>query len=172
VRLPLRASPALPGRAARAAAAADPAPAPRTGPAPPAQPDDGPVQALARAHALERAGEPGAALPGLVRAAARWPMSAPLHAAAAQLALDQGAAEAAQRHLRRLLYLEPDSVIGHYLDGVTQAQLGRHARARQAFEAAAALLAALPAGLPVPGADGWLAGGLRACIHAWTERTS
>ena len=29
------------------------------------------------------------------------------------------------RHLRRLLYLEPDSIFGHYLDGVTQAQLAQ-----------------------------------------------
>jgi chemotaxis protein methyltransferase CheR len=161
---------AVPAPVARRLPRARPAaPAPE---APPAPPDSEPAQALARAHAQERAGEAGAALHGLVRAAARWPMSAQLHGAAAQLALDQGATEAAQRHLRRLLYLEPDSIIGHYLDGVTQAQLGRHARARQAFDAAAALLAALPADLPVPGADGWRAGGLRACIHAWTERTS
>jgi chemotaxis protein methyltransferase CheR len=178
VRLPVEAIQAVPARAARALAAAPalaarglPAP-PQAAPAPPAQPDGELAQALARAHAQERAGEAGAALHGLARAAARWPMSAQLHGAAAQLALGQGATEAAQRHLRRLLYLEPDSIIGHYLDGVTQAQAGRYTRARQAFDAAAALLAALPADVPVPGADGWLAGGLRACIAAWTERTS
>jgi chemotaxis protein methyltransferase CheR len=154
--------PVRPARAAPAAARAEPLP--------PAQPGSELARAVARAHAQERAGEAGAALHGLVRAAARWPMSAQLHGEAAQLALDQGATEAAQRHLRRLLYLEPNSIIGHYLDGVTQAQMGRHARARHAFAAAAALLAALPADLSVPGADGWLAGGLGACIDAWMER--
>jgi chemotaxis protein methyltransferase CheR len=184
LRLPVRGLQAVPARATRAAATADPAPAarrlpptpvapaPAPAPAPAAGSGDELAQALARAQAQQRAGEPGAALHGLLRAAARWPMSAQLHGAAAQLALDQGALDAAQRHLRRLLYLEPDSIIGHYLDGVTLAQMGRHARARQAFGAADALLAALPAHLPVPGADGWLAGGLQACIQAWTERTS
>jgi chemotaxis protein methyltransferase CheR len=181
VRLPLRELQAVPARATLTAAPplaarrlppTPVAPAPAPAPAAATGPGDELAQALARAQAQERAGEPGAALHGLLRAAARWPMSAQLHGAAAQLALDQGALDAAQRHLRRLLYLEPDSIIGHYLDGVTLAQMGRHARARQAFGAADALLAALPADLPVPGADGWLAGGLRACIQAWTERTS
>lgn len=172
LRLPVRGLQAVPARppAARRLPPAPHTPAPA--PAAAAGPGDELAQALARAQAQERAGEPGAALHGLLRAAVRWPMSAQLHGAAAQLALDQGALDAAQRHLRRLLYLEPDSIIGHYLDGVTLVQMGRHARARRAFGAADALLAALPADLPVPGADGWLAGGLRACIHAWTERTS
>jgi chemotaxis protein methyltransferase CheR len=138
----------------------------------PAQGASAPTRALARAHAQARAGEPGAALHGLARAAAHSPMAAQLHQAAAQLALDQGATEAAQRHLRRLFYLEPDSIIGHYLDGVIRAQMGQHARAHQAFAAADALLAVLTPDTPVPGADGWQAGGLRACVDAWLERTS
>ena len=160
-------SPAL-----RASAVHGVLPAVRTRPASPAEQGGEPGQALERAHAQARSGEVGAALQGLLRAATRWPLSAQLHQAAAQLALDQGANEAALRHLRHLLYLEPGSIIGHYLDGVTQAQAGRRARAHRAFAAAAGLLAALRADLPVPGADGWLAGGLRTSVHAWMERTS
>lgn len=128
--------------------------------------------ALRQAEALAGAGDGSAALHCLARAANQWPLAAQLHQAAAQIALEQGMAAAARRHLQRLLYLEPESIIGHYLDGVAQAALDRRTAARRAFSAAAGLLAALPGDAPVPGAHDWQAGALRLSVAGWLERTA
>lgn len=136
--------------------------------APPAE--EGPGAALAQADALDRAGAGSAALNCLARAANQWPLARELHQAAARLALDQGQPAAARRHLQRLLYLDPDSVMGHYFDGVAQASLERRAGARRAFSQVAALLAPLPDDAPVEDAAGWRAGALRLSVGAWLER--
>lgn len=145
------------------------APAPAT---PHATAASGYQAALRQAEQLAGAGDGSAALHCLARAANQWPLAAQLHQTAAQIALEQGMAAAARRHLQRLLYLEPESIIGHYLDGVAQAALERRAAARRAFSAAAALLAALPADAPVPGARDWQAGALRLSVAGWLERTA
>lgn len=158
---------------ARAPAAPRALPPPGPVPTPAAgAPRAAPETALAQAEALVRAGQREAALHCLARAANQWPLAPQLPRAAAQLALDAGAPGAARGHLQRLLYLEPDSIIGHYLDGIVQLGLGRRAQARRAFMTAGTLLAALADDAEVGGADGWRAGALRASVGAWLERSA
>lgn len=168
------AAPARQPATARRAPAAPPAvPKAALPPAPPAVPAlPGPEAALRQAGALAGEGDGEAALHCLARAANQWPLDARLHQMAAQLALDLDMAGAARRHLQRLLYLDADSIIGHYLDGVALAALGRGAAARRAFSRASALLADLPDPAPVPGAEGWQAGALRVSVAGWLERAA
>lgn len=144
--------------------------APAADPAPAAAPQSSPETALAQAEALACAGQREAALHCLARAANQWPLAPQLPRAAAQLALDAGAPGTARSHLQRLLYLDPDSVIGHYLDGIAQLGLGRQPQARRSFASAGALLAALADDAEVGGAEGWRAGALRTSVGAWLER--
>jgi len=163
-----------PSRPAAAPPAVRQSPArPLPPPAPPAAPvQPGPESALRQAGALVGEGDGEAALHCLARAANQWPLDARLHQMAAQLALDLEMAGAARRHLQRLLYLDADSIIGHYLEGVALAALGREAAARRAFSRAGVLLAALPDHAPVPGAEGWQAGALRQSVAGWLERAA
>ncbi|WP_206076796.1 hypothetical protein, partial [Massilia horti] len=92
--------------------------------------------------------------------------------AAAQLALDHGDGAGARHHLKRLLYLEPDSILGHYLSGIAHMATGSRTRARRQFGVSAVLLDGLADDAPVPGADGWQAGALRALVATWMERAA
>jgi chemotaxis protein methyltransferase CheR len=130
------------------------------------------AQALRQAVDLARAGSHAAALQLLARACDANPLAPELYQAAAQLALEQGDHATARRHLQRQLYLEPGSILAHYLSGVADLGLGRRAAALRAFEASAALLAGMADEAPVPGTDGWRAAGLRAALRAWMERAA
>lgn len=127
-----------------------------------------PAQALRQASALVRGGARPAALQLLARAANASPLSPQLHQAAAGIALELGDFAAARRHLQRQLYLEPGSILGHYLSGVACLGAGQRKAALRAFGASEALLAGLADDLPVPGADGWRAAGLRMALRACT----
>jgi chemotaxis protein methyltransferase CheR len=129
-----------------------------------------PSRATLQAQDLARAGDVAGALQGLARAADEWPLVGSLPLAAAQIALDAGEHEAARRLLKRHLYLEPGSAFGHYLSAVAHICAGHAAGAMRLFAASEELLARLPLDAPVPGADGWQAGALRACVQGWLER--
>ncbi|WP_156885604.1 CheR family methyltransferase [Massilia niastensis] len=162
---------------ARAAIAPAPAPArvlplpdaPVAAPAPlAAAPDPGAV--IARARELARAGEPAAAFDALLDGAGRWPLEAGIHLAAAEIALEQGEASSALVHLQRHLYLEPDSILAHYLSAIAHLGEGSRERALREFAASDALLDRLADDAVVPGADGWQAASLRASVRAWKGR--
>jgi chemotaxis protein methyltransferase CheR len=157
VQAPRPPAPAAPRPPVRAASAG----APAAGPA-----------AVLQAQALARAGDTEGALRGLLRAANHLPLVPELYQAAAQIALDQGDCAGAQRHLKRQLYLDPGSILAHYLSAVAHMGEGRPAAALRQFRTAGALLAALPDDAPVPGADGWQVAGLRASVRAWIERAA
>jgi chemotaxis protein methyltransferase CheR len=146
----------------RAEAVPAPAPEPKRCSAGPAEP--------ARAGVVAGSCPDARQLPP--HAAGSNPLAPEPYQAAAQLALEQGDHAAARRHLQRQLYLEPGSILAHYLNGVAQLGLGRRAAALRAFEASAALLSGVADEAPVPGADGWRAAGLRAALRAWTERAA
>jgi chemotaxis protein methyltransferase CheR len=124
---------AQPVPAAPATLAAVPAPAPRpeplaaATPTAPVAPDE---SALARVHALAQAGGREEALQCLRRAVEAEALSAPLQQSAALFALEHGDRALARHCVRRLLYLEPDSALGHYLWALIEDAAGRRPRAR------------------------------------------
>lgn len=158
------------------------APAPRDHAAPPARravPAPAPKRCGATplevpkpACGLARAGSSPDAQQLLPDGAGGNPLAPEPYQAAAQLALERGDHAAARRHLQRQLYLEPDSILAHYLNGVAHLGMGRRAAALRAFEASASLLYGVADEAPVPGADGWRAAGLRAALRAWMERAA
>jgi chemotaxis protein methyltransferase CheR len=103
-----------------------PAPPPPVVAAPQAHPED----PMARAQALAQAGRRDEALQCARRAAEAEAASAPLQQGAALFALEHGDRQLARHCVRRLLYLEPDSAIGHYLSALLEDAAGRRPRAR------------------------------------------
>jgi chemotaxis protein methyltransferase CheR len=131
-------APARPARAAAAGAAerhAAPAPAPvRAGQC--ARPAQAQVAVQARAappqddvmtrvRTLVDAGARDEALQCLRRAVEADPLSAPLQRSAALFALEHGDRAMARHGVRRLLYIDPDSAIGHYLSAMIEDAGGR-----------------------------------------------
>jgi chemotaxis protein methyltransferase CheR len=156
------------------AAVAPPAPAPAKAPAPapvpgpvvtsapaPAPPVPQPDGAMARVHALAAAGRREEALQCLRRAVEADVMSAPLQQDAALFALEHGDRALARHCVRRLLYLEPDSALGHYLSALIEDACGRRPRARSLLREFGRLAAG-------GGADAEL----RSAVGHWLERTS
>lgn len=143
---------------------ARPAPAARAafaGPAVPPLPAAPQREALmARVHALAEAGAQAEALQCLRRAVEADPLSAPLQQDAALFALEQGDRALARVAVKRLLYLDPDSAMAHYLAALVEDAAGRRAQARRLLQDGRRLLAARP------GADGELGG----VIDQWLER--
>jgi chemotaxis protein methyltransferase CheR len=148
--------------AAPAVAPAVAAPVPEAAPAlapvlaPPAPRHD---DAMARVHALADAGRRDEALQSLRRAVEADALSAPLQQSAALFALEYGDRALARQSVRRLLYLEPESAIGHYLSALIEDAAGRRPRARSLLREYGRLAA---------GADADLCGAL----GQWMERTS
>jgi chemotaxis protein methyltransferase CheR len=155
-----------------------PLPGPRLSP-PPAPPSpraragvrvDSPDEVVRQARGMAGRGEHGCAYRVLLRAAGRWPLAAELYLAAGELALDQGRHDVARRHLQRHLYLEPESILGHYLNGVARMEEGSERLARREFALCDELLGGLPGDAAVPGAEAWHADSLRASVRVWMER--
>jgi chemotaxis protein methyltransferase CheR len=150
--------PAPPPAVVRAVAAPVPEPAPAPVPvlAPPAPRHD---DAMARVHALADAGRREEALQCLRRAVEADALSAPLQQSAALFALEYGDRALARQSVRRLLYLEPDSAIGHYLSALIEDAAGRRPRARSLLREYGRLAL---------GADG----DVRGALGQWMERAS
>jgi chemotaxis protein methyltransferase CheR len=119
-----------------------------------------------------RAGEGGATLRALGRAANAQPLDARLYQCAAEVALERGDYGRALEQLKRLLYLQPQSALANYLCAVSYLGQGRRAAGLHQLTVTEALLAMLPDDAPVPGTAGWQALGLRAAVHAWRARAA
>jgi chemotaxis protein methyltransferase CheR len=87
------------------------------------------------------------------------PLQARLHQGAALFALEHGDQGLARDSVKRLLYLEPDSALGHYLAALVEDALGRRAQAVRLLHACRAL--ALQAGRDDE---------LREAVDLWLER--
>ena len=154
---------AAPAHAARAAAVpaprrdaqgSRPAPAPRPPPAAAARVRD---DVMVRVRMLLGAGATGEALQCLRRAAEADPLSAPLQQDAALFALEHGDRAMARQGVRRLLYLDPESAVGHYLAAMLEDAEGWPAQARRLLQDCRRLAAADGAGEELRGAvDAWL----------------
>lgn len=161
---------AVPQEAAVAPSALAPAKAPAPAPAlapvvtsapAPAPPVPQPDGALARVHALAAAGRHEEALQCLRRAVEADVLSTALQQEAALFALEHGDRALARHCVRRLLYLEPDSALGHYLSALIEDASGRRPRARSLLREFGRLAAGA-------GADAEL----RSAVGHWLERTS
>jgi chemotaxis protein methyltransferase CheR len=154
--------PAVVAPAAPVVARPAPAPLPEPAPAPApvlAAPAPRHDDAMARVHALADAGRREEALQCLRRAVEAEALSAPLQQSAALFALEHGDRALARQSVRRLLYLEPDSAIGHYLSALIEDGAGRRPRARSLLREYGRLAA---------GADG----DVRGALGQWMERAS
>jgi chemotaxis protein methyltransferase CheR len=114
---------------------------------------------MARVHALADAGRREEALQCLRRAVEADVLSAPLQQGAALFALEHGDRALARQSVRRLLYLEPESAIGHYLSALIEDAAGRLPRARTMLREYGRL---------AQGADAEL----RGALGRWMERVS
>jgi chemotaxis protein methyltransferase CheR len=153
---PARPAPARARASVRAGQGARPAPAQVPAQAPASQPQDEP---MARVRTLATAGARDEALQCLRRAVEADPLSAPLQRSAALFALEHGDRALARQGVRRLLYLEPDSAIGHYLAAMIEDAGGRNPQVLRLLRDCRRLAAA-------DGADEELAG----AVDTWLER--
>jgi chemotaxis protein methyltransferase CheR len=143
-----RARPAGTGAARKAAPVAAPARAPEPG-----------GELMARLRTLVDAGAREEALQCLRRAVEADPLSAPLQRSAALFALEHGDRALARHGVRRLLYLDPDSAIGHYLSAMIEDAGGRDRQVLRLLRDCRRLAAA-------DGADEELIG----AVEMWLER--
>jgi chemotaxis protein methyltransferase CheR len=121
-----------------------------------AQPQDA---LMARMRTLVDAGAREEALQCLRRAVEANPLSAPLQQSAALFALEHGDRALARLAVRRLLYLDPDSAIGHYLSALIEDAEGRRGPAMRLLHDCRRLAVA-------DGADDEL----RGAVDLWLER--
>ena len=121
-----------------------------------AQPRD---DLMARVRTLMDAGARDEALQCLRRAVEAEPLSAPLQRSATLFALEHGDRAMARHGVRRLLYLDPDSAIGHYLSAMIEDAGGRDPRVLRLLRDCRRLAAA-------DGADEELIG----AVDMWLER--
>jgi len=114
---------------------------------------------MARVRTLLDAGAREDALQCLRRAVEANPLSGPLQQSAALFALEHGDRQMARQGVRRMLYLDPDSAIGHYLSALVEDAGGRRDLATRLLHDCRRLVAA-------GGADDELNG----AVEQWLER--
>jgi chemotaxis protein methyltransferase CheR len=90
--------------------------------------------------------------------------------ARALIAIEAGDQHEAIQSLRRLLYLQPDSIIAHYLMGVVRSAQGKHREADRQFEIAKRLLAPMSDDEIVPESEGWSAVYLRDAMRSFPQK--
>ncbi|MDP2310389.1 MAG: CheR family methyltransferase [Pseudomonadota bacterium] len=138
-------------------AVAPPAPAapPRAPPRPPPEPVAAPVaDPVARVRALADGGDLAAAERAAAEAHRLSPMRPELHYLHAVLLVELSQGPRAVEALRRVLYLDPASVMAWMTLGTTLRAGGDAAGAKRAFQRVRQLCARLPPGEPIPMADG------------------
>lgn len=91
------------------------------------------------------------------------------HAKALQ-AIESGDQRNAMQHLKRVVYLNPDFILAHYLMGVLQSAQNKHSEAARQFSVAGELLAALDGDDIVPGSDGLSAAYLQESIRSYMDK--
>lgn len=72
----------------------------------------------------------------------------------------------AVQHLRRAIYLQPDSIVAHYLMGIAWSAQSKSSEAARRFETTKRLLAGLEDSEIVPDSDGWSAAYLRESVRS------
>ncbi len=109
---------------------------------------------------------PAEAASAAVRACVRHPLSAELRFLAGVLLWTLGRDGEAQRELRRALYLDRSLAVAHFVLGAVLARIGDAEGARRAYRNAQRIAEGMPAGAPVPLADGEPAGRLAEAARA------
>jgi chemotaxis protein methyltransferase CheR len=118
----------------------------------------------ATARSLADGGRVDEAMRFLDQALGGAPSAADLHYVKAQITMEAGDWRAAVQSLKRVIYLEPDFILAHYLLGIIHSAEARHDEARKQFETTIGLLGALADDDPVPGSEGLHAAYLREAV--------
>ncbi|WP_165973718.1 CheR family methyltransferase [Paucimonas lemoignei] len=105
----------------------------------------------------------------IVRESAEAPAAAEDFHARALTAMESGRHAEAMQNLKRMLYLQPDSVMAHYLMGITHSAQGDRHAANRLFDATCKLLNSLADDEIVSQSDGLTAAYLRASVRAFRE---
>lgn len=103
---------------------------------------------------------------GNAQAMDEGPSTAGHYHAKALIAMESEDYLEAMKNLKSVLYLQPDSIIGHYLMGVVQSAQSRQRTAEKLFEITDGLLASFRDDYIVPESDGLTAAYLRASVRA------
>ncbi|HVK94331.1 MAG TPA: CheR family methyltransferase [Noviherbaspirillum sp.] len=128
------------------------------------------TDAVIVARALANQGQAAGAMRLLEQAIAAGPPTAALYHAKALIAMEVGDQRDALQNLRRVVYLQPDFILAHYLMGVLQSTQNKRGEAIRQFGAADELLAALDDDDIVPGSDGLHVAYLRESIRAYLRK--
>lgn len=130
----------------------------------------GEEHAIARARRLATEGAVDEAMHCLDQALKDGSPTAELYQAKALIAMEAGDRRKAMQSLKRVVYLEPDFVLAHYLMGVLQSEQNCRAEAIRQFEITRELLASMDDDDVIPGSDGLHAAYLRESVRAYLQR--
>ncbi|HJV80123.1 CheR family methyltransferase [Noviherbaspirillum sp.] len=151
---------------------AEPASASIRPPARKNHPREAAAGAAARARTLASEGKVDAAMHCLDRSINNNPLSVELHHAKALIAMEAGAQRDALQSLKRVIYLQPDFILAHYLLGVLQTARSRPRDAVRHFETAREMLSGLRSDEVVPGSDGLTVASLLDSVGAYIGKGS
>ncbi|OGB22393.1 MAG: hypothetical protein A3I66_14325 [Burkholderiales bacterium RIFCSPLOWO2_02_FULL_57_36] len=126
--------------------------------------------AAAATHPRAKPAQTAAAPRGLNKTMEDAPASRGFYHARALAAIETGDQPGAQENLRRVLYLQPDSIIGHYLMGVVRFTQGRQREATRQFSITMRLLAPLKDDGIVPESEGCSAAYLRVSARSFLQK--
>lgn len=128
------------------------------------------ADAVVRARALANKGRVLHAMQCLDQAIQHSPACVDLYRAKAMIAMETGEHDEAMQNLKRVLYLQPDSIIARYLTGVAELARNRRPEAMKQFETASRLLAPLKDDEIVPGSEGLSAASLMGSVRAFIQK--
>jgi chemotaxis protein methyltransferase CheR len=123
-----------------------------------------------KTHSGAKPGQVRAAPQPLGPTAANAPASSGPYHAKALIAMEAGNRRDAIQNLRRALYLQPDSIIAHYLMGTVLSAEGKQRAASRQFEITMRFLVLLEDDEIVPESEGWSAACLRASVSSFLQK--
>jgi chemotaxis protein methyltransferase CheR len=126
--------------------------------------------AARRARILANEGKSAEAMRCLEQAIKDRPASVDLYYAKALVAMESGDTGGAMHSLKRVIYLQPDCIIAHYLMGVIQSRLDRYAEASRRFETVSELLSTLKSDDIVPFSEGLSAAYLLESVQSFLRK--
>jgi chemotaxis protein methyltransferase CheR len=98
------------------------------------------------------------------------PASVDLYYAKALVAMESGDTGGAMQSLKRVIYLQPDCIIAHYLMGVIQSRRDRYEEASRRFETVSELLSTLKGDDIVPFSEGLSAAYLLESVQSFLRK--
>jgi chemotaxis protein methyltransferase CheR len=128
------------------------------------------TDAASRASTLANQGKSIEAMRCLEQAIKDRPTSSDLYYAKALVAMESGDTSDALQSLKRVIYLQPDCIIAHYLMGIIQSGQDRCGEACKKFETVSGLLSTLKADDIIPLSEGLSAAYLLESIQCYLQK--